>query len=102
MPRILKGNTDAAKLRVAIVVSRFNNLVTERLLKGALRAFEESGVAADHIDVAHVPGAFEIPLLAEALAATTRYDAIVCLGAIVRGETMHHEYLGKAIFNTLQ
>lgn len=100
--RTFKGSNDGTGLRVGIVVSRFNSIVTERLLKGSLKALMEAKVASEHVDIAHVPGAFEIPLVAEALAATKRYDAVICLGAIVRGETMHHEYLGKAIFNTLQ
>ncbi len=102
MPRVLRGSNDARELRIGIVVSRFNSIVTERLLNGALRALEACGRGLGDLDVAHVPGAFEIPLLAEAMIATQRYDAIICLGAIVRGDTMHHEYLGKAIFNTLQ
>ena len=86
-----KGSLDATRLRFGIIISRFNSAVTERLLRGALRALKECGAAADAIEVVHVPGAFEIPLFAAALARTGRFHAVVCLGAIVRGETQHHD-----------
>lgn len=97
-----KGSLDATRLRIGIVVSRFNSAVTERLLRGALRALRECGAAADAIEIVHVPGAFEIPLCAAALANSGRFHALVCLGAIVRGETQHHEYLSRAVTEALQ
>lgn len=102
MPKMYKGQLEAATLRFGIVVSRFNSVVTERLLQGALKALRECGAPDDHIEVAHVPGAFEIPLFAESLANSGRFDALICLGAIVRGETQHHDYLARTVFDALQ
>jgi 6,7-dimethyl-8-ribityllumazine synthase len=100
--KIYKGALDATRLRVGIVLSRFNSAVTERLLRGALRALRECGAADDAIEVVQVPGAFEIPLFAAALANTGRFHAVVCLGAIIRGETQHHDYLSRAVTEALQ
>ena len=91
--RELQGELTAAGLRFAVVVSRFNAFVTERLLNGALDALTRSGAKAADIDVVRVPGAIEIPLIAQHLAETRRYDALVCLGAVIRGETPHFEYV---------
>jgi 6,7-dimethyl-8-ribityllumazine synthase len=100
--KIYKGTLEAKTLRIGIVMSRFNSVVTERLLQGALRALRESGAADDNIEVVQVPGAFEIPLFAAALANTKRFDALVCLGAVIRGETQHHDYLSRAVTDALQ
>ncbi len=100
--RMHKGRLDATALRIGIVMSRFNSVVTERLLAGALRALRECGARDDHIEVVQVPGAFEIPLFADSLASGEKFDALICLGAIVRGETQHHEYLARAIFDAVQ
>jgi 6,7-dimethyl-8-ribityllumazine synthase len=102
MPVTYRGEFRGAGLRIAIVVSRFNELVTDRLLRGALRGLTEAGVAENDIEVVHVPGAFEVPFVADLLAGRGRFDAVVCLGAIVRGETQHHDYLARAIFSALQ
>jgi len=102
MAKTHKGTLDAKGLQFGVVVSRFNSVVTERLLLGAFRGLRETGAAADAIEVVHVPGAFEIPLFAESLASTGKFDAVICLGAVVRGETQHHDYLSRAIFQTLQ
>lgn len=91
--RELKGGLQGRGLRVAVVVSRFNQVVTSRLLEGALAGLQAVGVAEEDITVAWVPGSFEIPLTARALAATGRFDALVCLGAVVRGETPHFDYV---------
>jgi 6,7-dimethyl-8-ribityllumazine synthase len=91
--RELQGELTASGLRFAIVVSRFNAFITERLLNGALDALTRSGAKPADIDVARVPGAIEIPLAAQHLAETGRYDAIVCLGAVIRGETPHFDYV---------
>jgi 6,7-dimethyl-8-ribityllumazine synthase len=80
-------------LRIGVVVARFNQAVTDALLSGALDALAKHGVADDAVDVVSVPGAFELPLCAQRLAATGRYDALVCLGAVVRGDTPHFEYV---------
>lgn len=102
MPAMHKGELHAAQLRFAIVVSRFNSLVTERLLQGALKALRACGAPDECIEVAQVPGAFEIPLFAASFAASRKYDALICLGAIVRGETQHHDYLARSVFDALQ
>lgn len=83
-------------MRIAIVVSRFNDFVTERLLAGAREALAEAGVADGDVDVLRVPGAFEIPLAAEAAAATGRVDGVVCLGCLIKGATPHFEYIAAA------
>ncbi len=91
--REIQGELTAAGLRFALVVSRFNSFVTERLLDGALDALHRAGAAASGIDVVRVPGAFEIPVTAQHLAETGRYNAIVCLGAVIRGDTPHFEHI---------
>jgi 6,7-dimethyl-8-ribityllumazine synthase len=83
------------QIRVGIVVARFNQAVTEALLAGAREALATHGVADDSVDVVMVPGAFELPLCAQRLAATGRYDALVCLGAVVRGDTPHFDYVAS-------
>jgi 6,7-dimethyl-8-ribityllumazine synthase len=86
-------------LRVGIVVSRFNDFVTERLLTGAQETLREGGVAADDVVLLRVPGAFEIPIAAQRLAETSRIDAVVCLGCLIRGATPHFEYIASACAN---
>jgi 6,7-dimethyl-8-ribityllumazine synthase len=95
--RELVGLPDGAGLRIAIVVSRFNRSVTHALLDGALEGLRAHGVDDHAIDVVHVPGAFEITLAAELCAASGRYGAIVCLGAVVRGETPHFEFIAREV-----
>ena len=80
-------------MRIGIALARFNQAVTDRLLAGALETLVQQGVADDAIDVATVPGAFELPLCAQRLASTGRYDALICLGAVVRGETPHFDFV---------
>ena len=91
--RTFEGSLDASALHVAIVVSRFNELITERLLEGAIATAREHGVADHNLDVVWVPGAFELPLAARALAGTGRYQAIACVGAVIRGETPHFDFV---------
>ncbi|MFN8642055.1 MAG: 6,7-dimethyl-8-ribityllumazine synthase [Candidatus Binatia bacterium] len=86
---------DGSRLRIGVAVSRFNSVVTERLLEGALAALAQHGVAADAIEVGHVPGAFELPLLADMYARSHRLDAVVALGAVVRGETPHFDMIAQ-------
>ena len=83
-------------MRVAIVVSRFNDFVTELLLKGAQDALRENGLAEDDVPLLRVPGAFEIPIAAQRLAESSRVDAVVCLGCLIRGATPHFEYIASA------
>ena len=93
MGATFQGELQGAGLRVALVVSRFNEPVTTRLLAGARSALERHGVREEDVDVAWVPGAFELPLAARRLAESRRYDAVACLGAIIRGETPHSDYI---------
>ena len=88
---VMRGERAGEGRHVAIVVSRFHQHVTAKLLQGALEGLTEHGVADEAVDVAWVPGAFEIPLAAQRMAATRAYDALICLGAVVRGETAHFE-----------
>jgi 6,7-dimethyl-8-ribityllumazine synthase len=93
MPRTFEGQLSAQGLRFAVVVSRFNSFITERLLAGAMDALRRTGAADDAIDVIKVPGSWEVPLVAAEVARQHRYDAIVCLSAVVRGETPHFDYV---------
>ncbi len=101
MARIIQGQLDAKGSRFAIVISRFNSLISNRLLKGALDALERNGAQPDDITVVWVPGSFEIPLAAKKLAATKKHDAVICLGALIRGETPHFEYIASAVTKAL-
>jgi 6,7-dimethyl-8-ribityllumazine synthase len=91
--KTLEGHLDAGALRFGIVVSKYNEFVTSRLLAGALEVLDKAGAGAQAVEVVRVPGAFEIPLVARRLARSRRFDAIVCLGAVIRGETPHFEYI---------
>src|SRR5271157_4355472 len=95
--RGLEASLNAAGKRFAIVVSRFNSFITERLLDGALQALRQCGAAPDDITVVHVPGAFEIPGAARQLAETKRYHAIVCIGCVLRGDTLHYEVIANEV-----
>ena len=85
------AGTAAKPVRVGIVVARFNEFITSKLLSGAQDGLRRHGVADENIDVAWVPGSFEIPIVAKRMAATGRYDAVICLGAIIRGSTSHYD-----------
>jgi len=93
MSRVFEGQLTAAGLRFAIVVSRFNSFITERLLAGATDALTRAGANPDLIDVIRVPGSWEVPLVAGEVARQHRYDAIICLAAVIRGETPHFDYV---------
>lgn len=93
MPRIIEGNLSAKGLKAAIVVGRFNDFISERLLEGALDTLLRSGAADGDIVVVKVPGSFEIPVAAKSLARGGQYDAIICLGCVIRGATPHFEYV---------
>jgi 6,7-dimethyl-8-ribityllumazine synthase len=101
MARIIQGKLDATGSRFAIVISRFNSLISDRLLSGALDALERHGAAPDNISIVWVPGSFEIPAIAKKLALSQKYDAVICLGALLRGETPHFEYLSSAVTKEL-
>src|SRR5262245_15841335 len=95
---ILTGQiADAASGRYAIVVSRYTESITKSLLNGAIATLKAAGVAEDNIEAAWVPGAFEIPLVANALAGSKQYAAVLCLGAVIRGETTHDQHINRAV-----
>ena len=93
MPNIIEGKITGRGLKFAIVVSRFNEFITSKLLGGALDMLRRHETNEDDIDVIWVPGAFEIPLLAKKLASSGKYDAVICLGAVIRGSTTHYDYV---------
>jgi 6,7-dimethyl-8-ribityllumazine synthase len=93
VPEMIQGSLNAAGLKFGIVASRFNDFVTNRLLAGALDALERTGASDGNVVVVKVPGSFEIPLAAQKLARTKKYDALICLGTLIRGETPHFQYL---------
>lgn len=97
MPTYIEGYYRVEQVRLAIVVSRFNQFVTERLLEGALDTLHRQGVDLEQVTVARCPGAFEMPLVARKLARSGRYDAIICLGAVIRGATSHFEYVASGV-----
>jgi 6,7-dimethyl-8-ribityllumazine synthase len=101
-PGKINGGMNAAGLRFGVVVSRFNSFITERLLQGALDALERSCVVNKGVDVVHVPGAFELPLSAKKLAQTGRYDAVIAIGCVLRGETAHYDYVCSETSRGLQ
>lgn len=91
--KTIEGNLVAEGLRVGIVVGRFNEFIVSKLLGGALDGLKRHGVAQDNIEVAYVPGAFEIPLIAKKMAESDKYDAVICLGAVIKGATPHFDYV---------
>jgi 6,7-dimethyl-8-ribityllumazine synthase len=99
MPKVCEGKLDAKGLSFGIVVSRFNDFVTSRLLEGCLDALVRHGADDKKIRVAWVPGTFEIPLIAKKLAAKGGHSAVICLGALIRGSTPHFDYLALPIIN---
>jgi 6,7-dimethyl-8-ribityllumazine synthase len=96
---VFQGRSDVLPpaMRVAVVVSRYNDSITRRLLDGAVATFVAAGLPAERIDVAWVPGAFELPFIADRMAASGRYAAVLCLGAIIRGETTHDQHIARAV-----
>jgi len=93
----IQGNLNSAGLRFALVVSRFNELVTSRLLDGALDALRRTGASDSDLLVVRVPGSFEIPLVGRRLAKQGKYDAIICLGTVIQGDTPHYEYISNEV-----
>ncbi len=101
-PAKIDGALSAERLRFGIVVSRFNGFITERLLSAAVDALERAGAESKDVDVVHVPGSFELPLAAKKLAATGKYDALIAVGCILRGETAHYDYVCSETSRGLQ
>ena len=97
MPTSFEGSLDAPAGRFAVVVARYNDSITSKLLAGAIATLTKHGVTEDSIDVAWVPGAFEIPLVADRLAASGSYVAVLCLGAVIRGETTHDQHINRGV-----
>lgn len=97
MPTIYEGSAAEAEGRFAVVVSKFNESITSRLLEGAVQTLVAHGVPDEQIDVAWVPGAFEIPTAAGQLVRSGRYAAVICLGAVIRGETTHDQHINRAV-----
>ena len=91
--KVYEGNLVSEKIKVGIVVARFNEFITSKLLGGAVDALKRENVNDDDIEVAWVPGAFEIPLIADKMAKSGKYDAVICLGAVIRGSTSHYDYV---------
>jgi 6,7-dimethyl-8-ribityllumazine synthase len=95
MPKVIEGQLTAAGLKFAIVVSRFNGFISERLLGGALDALARTGGQPDDIEIVKVPGSWELPVVARELARQKRHDAIICLAAVIRGDTPHFDYVAS-------
>jgi 6,7-dimethyl-8-ribityllumazine synthase len=97
MPKVIQGDLSGKGLKFGIVAARFNDFITSRLLDGALDALGRHGVAEGDIEIVKVPGAYEIPLAAKMLARAKKYDAVICLGAVIRGATPHFEYVSAEV-----
>ncbi len=97
MNQVVQGKLEAKGLRFAIVVSRYNNFISDRLLSGALDALDRHGAASEDITVVWVPGSFELPLAAKRLALSRKYDAVLCVGALLRGDTPHFDHISAAV-----
>lgn len=95
--RTLEGHLDASGARFALVVARFNSFITERLLEGAVDALVRHGASRESLTVLRVPGAFEIPMAAQKVAQSGRYDGVICLGAVIRGSTPHFDYVSSEV-----
>jgi len=97
MTKIIEGKLDAKGLRFGIVVSRFNSFISDRLVEGALDALMRHGAERDELQIIRVPGAFEIPMTAKKMVESGRYDAVICLGAVIRGATPHFDYVSAEV-----
>ena len=97
MPRVLEGQLLAEGFKFGIIVSRFNDFISSRLVEGAMDALLRHGATEEQVSVVRVPGAFEIPLTAKKLAESGRYDAVICLGAVIRGSTPHFDYVAAEV-----
>jgi 6,7-dimethyl-8-ribityllumazine synthase len=99
MLNIIEGDLTAPSGKFALIAARFNNLVVDQLLAGAVEAFRRHGVPESHLDVVRVPGSYEIPLVAQKLGKSGKYAGIVCLGCVIRGDTDHYDYVAGAAAN---
>jgi 6,7-dimethyl-8-ribityllumazine synthase len=97
MPTVIEGVISAKDVRCAIVVSRFNDFISQRLLEGALDALKRHGASEDQITVVKVPGAFEIPAMARRISLQKGFDCVICLGAVIRGATPHFDYISSQV-----
>ncbi len=97
MPNVYEGKISGEGKKIGVIVSRFNDFISDRLLSGALDALARHGTHDEDIDIVKVPGSFEIPLMAKKMAQRRKYDAIVCLGAVIRGSTPHFEYVSAEV-----
>ena len=97
MSKVYEGMLQGKGLKLAIVIARFNEFITGKLLDGAQDAMKRHGVGESDVDIAWAPGSFEIPLVAKKLAETKKYDAVICLGAVIRGATPHFEYVANEV-----
>ncbi len=97
MARVIEGNMEAKGFRFALIVSRFNSFICDRLLEGALDALQRHGAEDKDLTIVKVPGSFEIPLVARKLAESGNYDAVICLGAVIRGATPHFDYVSAEV-----
>ena len=97
MANVYQGQLVAGKHRFGVVVSRFNEFITSKLLGGCLDTLERHGVPADAVDVAWTPGSFEVPIIAKTMAESGRYSAVICLGAVIRGSTPHFDYIAAEV-----
>lgn len=97
MPKNIEGNLSADGLRFGIVVSRFNHFITDKLLGGALDVLRRSGAREDDITVVKVPGSYEIPFVAQSLARSKKYNAVICLGTVIKGDTPHFDYIAQEV-----
>jgi 6,7-dimethyl-8-ribityllumazine synthase len=98
LPTTIQGKLNADGLRFAIVASRWNDFIVSRLIGGATDAIERLGGSSDHITIIRVPGSFELPMAARLAAQSKKYDAIICLGVVIRGETSHNQYIAAEVF----
>ena len=97
MAKYIEGDLQGKGRKIGIIVARFNSFISEKLLEGAMDSLVRSGVADDDIDVARVPGAFEIPLVAQKMAGSGKYDAVICIGVVIRGATPHFDYVAGEV-----
>ena len=98
MPNTIQGKLNADGIRIAIVASRWNDFIVSRLIGGATDAIERLGGSSENITIIRVPGSFELPLAAKLAAGSGKYDAVVCLGVVIRGETSHNQYIAAEVF----
>jgi 6,7-dimethyl-8-ribityllumazine synthase len=97
MPKIIEGKLSGEGLKVALVAGRFNEFITSKLIEGALDCLKRHNTNLDDVEIAWVPGSFEIPLVAQKMAKSKKYDAIICLGAVIRGATAHFDYVSAEV-----